>query len=355
MRKNRATEYIDGNIIGTNPFEFSFESGEPGGVFDPAFLKKMERFQKHMLSEGDYQFTHASSLVDIVKRLNQTMHGGDPAFYSIPDRDSVTAEGDTLKARNLIAQYVLLYTLSLPQGMELTNQVNIDNSKARITAFQKGMTSTEQDKIAKHLNGWLEKEMPEVKSRALGVPIMFANMMNMAMSGMLVGMAGSLLIITLLLVFTFRSWKAGLLSLVPNIWPILVMYGIIGLSGYMVNLSVSIVGMITLGIAVDDTVHFMLHYLDGIKAGRTRKQSLVQSFQECGVAIIFTSVILIAGFSALMLSDFAINADLGMFCSLVWALALVAEFTVLPAVILVLDKEPKPAPAEAKAKAAAAG
>lgn len=350
----QATEYIDNNIVGTNPFEFAFDAGEPGGVFDPAFLKKVERFQKHMLDSAGYKFTHASSLVDIVKRLNQTMHGGDPAFYTIPDRDSVTAEGDTLKARNLIAQYVLLYTLSLPQGMELTNQINIDNSKARVTAFQQGMTSTEQDRIARALNAWLEQEMPETKARALGVPIMFANMMNMAMPGMLQGMGSSLLIITLLLVFTFRSWKAGLLSLIPNVWPILVMYGLIGASGYMVNLSVAIVGMITLGIAVDDTVHFMLHYLDGIRAGRTRKQALVQSFQECGVAIIFTSVILIAGFSALMLSDFAINADLGMFCSLVWALALLAEFTMLPAVILMLGKDGK-APAEAVKARAVAG
>ena len=117
------------------------------------------------------------------------------------------------------------------------------------------------------------------------------------------------------------------------------MYGLVGLSGYMVNLSVAVVGMITLGIAVDDTVHFMLHYRDGIREGLTRKQAITLSFQECGVAILFTTVILIAGFMALTLSDFAINADLGMFCSLVWALALLAEFTLLPAVILMLDKK----------------
>jgi predicted RND superfamily exporter protein len=337
----QATEYIDNNIIGTNPFEFGFDAGEPGGVYDPAFLKKVERFQEHLLSRPEYKFTHVSSIVDVVKRLNQTLHGGDKAFYAIPDRDSVTAEGDTLKARNLIAQYILLYTLSLPQGMELTNQVNIDNSMARVTGFQRSMTSSMQGGFADEINAWLEKEMPEVHARTLGVPVMFANMMNMAMPGMIGGTGTSLLLITLLLILTFRSIKAGLLSLIPNIWPIVVMYGLVGLSGYMVNLSVAVVGMITLGIAVDDTVHFMLHYLDGIKSGLTRKQALVLSFQECGVAILFTSVILIAGFMMLTLSDFAINRDLGMFCSLVWALALLAEFTMLPAVILVLDRDRK--------------
>jgi predicted RND superfamily exporter protein len=335
----QATEFIDAGIIGTNPYEYGFDAGEPGGVYDPKFLKKIERFQQRLLANPEYKFTHVSSIVDVVKRINQTMHGGDPAFYSIPDKDSITAEGDTLLARNLIAQYVLLYSLSLPQGMELTNQVNIDNSMARATAFQQTMTSSQQGKTAKGINEWLDQEMPELKARTLGVPIMFGNMMNMAMPGMLMGMGSSMLIITLFLVITFRSFKAGLLSLIPNIWPIIIMYGLIGITGYMVNLSVALVGMITLGIAVDDTVHFMLHYLDGLKSGKTRKESLVHSFQECGVAIIFTSIILIAGFMALTLSDFAVNVDLGMFCSLVWALALLAEFTVLPAVILVFDKQ----------------
>lgn len=340
----QATEYIDKNIIGTNPFEFGFDAGESGGVYDPAFLKKVERFQEHLLSRPDYRFTHVSSIVDVVKRLNQTLHGGDPAFYSIPDRDSVTAEGDTLRARNLIAQYVLLYTLSLPQGMELTNQVDIDNRRARITGYQQSTTSSEQARVAEEINAWIQKEMPETGARSLGVPVMFANMMNMAMPGIIGGTGTSMFLITLLLILTFRSFKAGMLSLIPNIWPIVMLYGLVGLSGYMVNLSVAVVGMITLGIAVDDTVHFMLHYLDGIKAGMTRKRAIVQSFQECGVAILFTSVILIAGFMMLSLSDFAINRDLGMFCSLVWALALVAEFTILPAVILTFGKDPDPAP-----------
>ena len=183
----QATEYIDEGIIGTNPFEFGFDAGEPGGVYDPAFLKKVERFQQHLLSRPDYQFTHVASIVDVIKRLNQTMHGGDPAHYSIPDRDSVTAEGDTLKARNLIAQYILLYSLSLPQGMELTNQIDIDNRMARVTAFQKSTTSSRQGAVAGEINAWLDKEMPEVGARTLGVPIMFASMMNMAMPGMLGG------------------------------------------------------------------------------------------------------------------------------------------------------------------------
>lgn len=348
----QATEYIDSAIIGTNPFEFGFNSGEEGGIYDPAFLKKVERFQEHLLSKPEWQFSHVASIVDVVKRLNKTLHGDDPAYYRIPDRDSVTAEGDTLKARNLIAQYVLLYTLSLPQGMELTNQVSIDNRLARVTAFQRSMNSSVQGQVAEDINAWLGREMPEMEARTLGVPIMFGNMMNMAMPGILGGTGTSLLLITLLLVLTFRSWKAGLLSLIPNVWPIVVMYGLVGLSGYMVNLSVAVVAMITLGIAVDDTVHFMLHYLDGLKQGLTRKQALVLSFQECGVAILFTSAILIAGFMMLTFSDFAINSDLGMFCSLVWALALLAEFTILPAVILLRGEKAAPAGAGMSAGAA---
>jgi predicted RND superfamily exporter protein len=355
----QATEYIDGNIIGTNPYEFGFDAGSEGGVYDPAFLKKLERFQEYLLSRPDFKFTYVNSIVDVVKRLNQTLHGGDPAYYAIPDRDSVTAEGDTLRARNLIAQYILLYSLSLPQGMDLTNQVNVDNSKARVTAFQQQLSSSRQTAVAAEINAWLEREMPEAGARTLGVPIMFGNMMEMAMPGMLKGAATSLLLITFLLVVTFRSFRAGLLSMIPNVLPVVLMYGIIGLSGYMVNLSVAVVAMITLGIAVDDTVHFMQHYLEGIRRGLPRKQAIVHSFQECGLAIVFTSIILVAGFMSLTLSDFAVNQDLGMFCSLVWVLALLAEFTVLPAIILLLGerkaaREADLVPAAPSGKAAAA-
>ncbi|HKP94823.1 MAG TPA: MMPL family transporter [Fibrobacteria bacterium] len=354
----KSAEYIDARISGTMPFEYGFSAGEANGIYSPAFLKKVERFQTYLASHPDYHFTHVTSIVDVVKRLNQTMHGGDPGFYRIPDRDSVTAEGDTLLARNLIAQYLLLYTLSLPQGMDLTNQISLDNGRLRVTAFQTNLNSSRQLEIAKEIDAWIRAEMPETEARSLGAPLIFANLMGIAIPGMILNLIGDFAIITLILLVTFRSFKSGIVSLIPNVWPIFIVYGIMGLSQYMVNLSVTLVGIITLGIAVDDTVHFMLHYNALVRAGEPRKSAIVKTLQEEGTAIIFTSLILIAGFSVLMLSEFAINVDLGMWCTSVWALALLAEFILLPATLLYFDKPAPGTPAPLAqlntAKAAAA-
>ncbi len=328
-----ATEYIDQNIIGTNPIEFSFDSGEENGVNDPEFLLKIEKFAQHIADHPEYSITYVSSITDVVKRLNKTMHGDDDAFYFIPSVDSILAPGDTLSARKLIAQYLMLYSLSLPQGMDLNNQRSIDERFARVTAFQTSISSTEQVAVADSLNAWLLREMPEVKATSIGVPVMFGHLMNKAIPGMLISLAISLFLITLTMAVTFRSIRIALFSMVPNIWPLVILFGIVGMTGYVVDLSVAVVGMITLGIAVDDTVHFLVKYIDAKYAGKDTHEAISWTFQNVGRPLFFTSIILIVGFGVLVISQFSINSNMGMLCSAVIAFALVADFVLLPAML----------------------
>ncbi len=337
----QATEFIDANIIGTNALELRFQSGEENGVYDPEFLLKIEKFANFIKAHPEFEITYVSSIADVVKRLNQTMHGDDPGYYSIPFRDSVIAEGDTLFARNLIAQYMLLYTMSLPQGMEITNQVNLDNSEARVVAFIRSVSSGRQLEIIEEINQWLEKNMPETAARGLGVPVMFGKLMDVAIPGMLVSLGISFVFITLVLMATFRSVKIGLFSMIPNVWPIIIIFGLVGAVGYTVNLSVAVVGMITLGICVDDSVHFLVKYLNAIKEGHRGEHAFTEALNQVGAPILFTSIILVMGFGALIFSDFALNSDMGMLCSAVIALAVVADFILLPATILKFHKIPK--------------
>jgi len=330
----QASEYIDANIIGTNALEFGFESGEKNGVYNPEFLGKIEKFTEYVNQHPEFHITFVSSIVDVVKRLNQTMHGDKPEYYKIPVLDSVVAEGDTLFARKKIAQYLLLYQMSLPQGMEITNQINIDNSQARVVAFLKSVSSGQQIEVVNKLNEWLEKEMPEVNARGLGVPVMFGKLMAIAIPGMLVSLGISFALITIVLMITFRSFRIGLFSMIPNVWPIIIIFGVVGLVGYTVNLSVAVVGMITLGICVDDTVHFIVKFLRAEKEGFRGSEAIAHAFTQVGAPLIFTSIILVMGFGALMFSDFALNSDMGMLCSAVIALAIFADFILLPATIL---------------------
>ncbi len=339
-----ATEEIERSIIGTVPVEFLFDSKEENGIYNPQFLSKIEKFQNYISHHPELHITYTSAITDVVKRLNKTMNGDQDSEYRIPTKDSVTAEGDTLYARRLISQYLFLYQMSLPRGMDLTNQISIDNSKTRVTAFMSSVASSKQLKAVEELNAFIQREMPEVGAVGVGVPVMFAKMFLTAIPGMMKSLIVSLILITLCLIFTFKSMKFGLMSMIPNIWPVLILFGIVGFSGYIVDMSVAVVGMITLGIAVDDSVHFMVKYLNFRRKGMTQGEAIQETFHQTGPALFFTSVILIAGFGVLMLSNFALNANLGKFCSAIIALALFADFVLLPAFLMLFDRDKNKSP-----------
>lgn len=334
----KATAYIDDNIIGVNPVEFQFNSGSDNGIYDPAFLKKIESFQSYIEDHPEFKMTYVSSIVDIIKRINKTMHGNDPAYYRVPEENETTAAGDTIDAKRLIAQYMLLYQMSLPQGMELTNQIDIQNRTTRVTAFAKSYSSFELLEYTDQIEAWVSDTMPDIKTAAVGVPVMFGRLFEIAIPGILKSIAISIFFITLVLIFTFRSVRIGLFSMIPNVWPIAVVFGIIGYFQIPVNMSVAIVGMITLGIAVDDTVHYLTKYLRGIHDGLSREASILFAFRQVGAPLIFTSVILVFGFGALTQSDFVLNSDMALYSSIVIAMALFADFILLPATILKFDK-----------------
>lgn len=328
-----ASDYIDKNILGTMPFEFNFRSSGSGQVYDPVFLAKVERFHNYLLSKPEFAFTHVSSILDIVKRMNKTMHGEDPKEYRIPAPQAGT---DT---RKLIAQYMFLYKTNLPQGSDVTNLVDSDDSMIRITGFARAQTSNEQVKNAMEINAWLDKEMPEMKARAIGIPVMFSLLMKQAIPGMIWSMITSFILITASMIWGFKSFKIGMLSMIPNVWPVLFLYGLLGITGYTVDLGVSVVGMITLGIAVDDTIHFLAKFLRAHRSGKNNKEAILHTLRETGGALIMTSVILVVGFGILIFSGFLINANMGMLSAIIIALALLADFVITPAVLITLFKD----------------
>jgi len=328
-----ASDYIDKNILGTMPFEFNFRSSGSGQAYDPEFLKKVEKFQNFLMSKPEYAFTYVSSILDVVKRMNKTMHGEDPKEYRIPEPKAGT---DT---RKLIAQYMFLYKTNLPQGSDVTNLVDADDSMVRITGFARAQTSNEQVKNAMEINAWLDKEMPEVKARAIGIPVMFSLLMTQAIPGMILSMMLSLALITASMIWGFKSVKIGLLSMIPNVWPVFFLYGLLGMTRYTVDLGVSVVGMITLGIAVDDTIHFLAKFLRAHRSGKNTKEAILHTLRETGGALIMTSVILVVGFGILIFSGFLINANMGMLSAIIIALALLADFVITPAVLITLFKD----------------
>jgi len=308
-------------LFGMYPIEFSVPAGDAGGVSDPAFLAKLDAFAGFLRAQPNV--THVYSLSDIMKRLNRNMHGDDPAFFNLPDQ------------RDLAAQYLLLYELSLPFGLDLNDRINIDKSATRITATLGNTTTMGVKRFLAAADDWLATNAPDLRTPPTGAQVMFTYITDRNVANMILGTIVAISAIALILMVALRDWKLGLLSMVPNGLPILITFGAWALIVGQVGFSVATVASISLGIIVDDTVHFLTKY---IRARREKDYSpedaIRYAFRTVGAALVVNTLILVAGFLVLMTSTFKLNVDLGLLTAMAIVFALMLDFLLLPALLL---------------------
>jgi predicted RND superfamily exporter protein len=309
-------------LTGAYQLQFSLDSGSSNGVSDPAFLAQVGRFVDWL--RGQPEIRHVNSITDTFKRLNKNLHGDDPTYYRLPEQ------------RELAAQYLLLYELSLPYGLDLNNQLNIDKSSTQILVTLENLDSRRLREISERGETWLRDNAPKLATEGIGPAIMFAYISDRNIRSMLVGTLLAVVVISAILVGVLKSPKLGGLSLVPNLLPAGLAFGAWGLFVGEVNMAVSMVSGMTLGIVVDDTIHFLSKYKRGRREQNLDAPDAIRyAFHNVGQAIVVTSLILIAGFSVLSTSDFAMNSLMAMLTAI--AMALVADFLLLPALLIKLD------------------
>ena len=317
--------YTMNNLTGIYQVNFDLKSGESQGVADPAFLAKVEEFANVLRNEP--MVTHVNSITDVFKRLNKNMHADDESYYKLPE------------ARDLAAQYLLLYEMSLPYGLDLNNQIDVDKSSTRITANLGDVSTAEIIAIVSRGEKWLKENCRE-SMHALGSSpvIMFSHISHRNVVAMFKGTLLAFGLITIVMIVALRSVKYGLLSLIPNLVPIVLGYGLWAILVGEAGFTIAIVGSVTLGIVVDDSVHFLTKYsLAKREKGLGVEDAIKYAFQNVGSALVVTSVILVIGFGVLMLSAFKMNYILGALSALTIALALLIDFTLLPAVLSFSD------------------
>ena len=311
-------------LTGAYQLQFSLDSGSSNGVSDPAFLQRVGLFVDWLRQQPEVR--HVNSITDTFKRLNKNLHGDDPAYYKLPEE------------RRLAAQYLLLYELSLPYGLDLNNQLNVDKSSTQIVATLENMDSRRLREIAQRGEIWLEDNTPTMAATGIGPAIMFAYISERNIKSMLVGTFLAVVLISLILVGVLRSPRLGALSLVPNLLPAGLAFGAWGLFVGELNMAVSMVSGMTLGIVVDDTIHFLTKYKRGrVEQGLDAPDAVRYAFANVGQAIVVTSLILIAGFSVLATSDFAMNSLMALLTAIAIGMALIADFLLLPVLLLKLD------------------
>ena len=317
----RDSDYAAEHLTGVYYIDYALGTGESGGISDPGYLEDVDKFSRYLRSHANV--VHVQTISDTFKRLNKNMHGDDPSWHRLPDE------------RNLAAQYLLLYEMSLPYGLDLNNQIDIDKSATKIAVTLETLTSNEVISFDDEAIKWMQLNTPNLKPYSSGPTVMFAHLGMRNIHSMLIGTSVALVLISIILIFFLGSLKYGFISLLPNLTPAIAAFGLWGLTVGEVGIGLSIVTGMTLGIVVDDTVHFLSKYLRARREkGLNAEDAVRYAFNSVGLALLVTSIVLIAGFMIMAQSHFYLNSSMGLLTSIVIFLALVIDLTFLPPLLM---------------------
>ncbi|TOH59046.1 RND transporter [Vibrio parahaemolyticus] len=321
----QAADFMEERISGMTNISIAIKTNESQGIAAPDFLNTIGEFSSWLRDQPETD--HVATLADVYKRLNKNMHGDDEAYYSLP------------QARELAAQYLLLYEMSLPYGLDLNNQINVDKSSIKMVLTVANLGSVELVDLENRIYQWFAEHAPHYQVVASSPSLMFAHIGETNMASMLSTLPITLVLISALLIFALRSVRLGLISLMPNIAPAVIGFGLWALISGEINLGLSVVVTLTLGIVVDDAVHFLSKYQRARREGQTAEQAVRYAFHTVGRALWITTVVLVAGFSVLAMSSFRLNADMGQLSAIVIFIALVVDFLFLPTLLMLFDKK----------------
>ncbi|MEM1390422.1 MAG: efflux RND transporter permease subunit [Pseudomonadota bacterium] len=312
--------------FGSDNVEFVLDPGSPGAVVDPAFLKTVDAFTEYLRSKEN-DVAHVFALSDIMKRVNKNLNSDDPVFYQIPDDQT------------LASQYLLVYELSLPYGLDLNNRVDIDRQSTRVTASMKDISTERTKDFLSETQAWWTENGNGFGYTATGSKVLFSFVAQRNIEAMFQGALYLILAIFVILAISFRSVSVGAISILPNALPILTTFGVWALLVGVVGFSVAAVGAVAVGLVVDFTVHFLSKYLRARREDeKTIEDAVRYAFKTAGAAIFVTTVILAAGFAVLVTSSFKLNADLGLLTALAVIFAMLINLLLLPSLFLTFGK-----------------
>jgi predicted RND superfamily exporter protein len=314
----KSTEFMMENLTGPMSYEIVVDSREKDGIKKPKFMKTVQRFADEFQAKYP-EARHISSLVDTVERFNKILNGSE----TIPQN------------RNLIAQYLLLYSLSLPQGMEINDKMDIKEQKLRVTA-QMDIVDTSKDlEMLNYIEEWWSKT--DYSASIQGQTKMFAYMQKDVTDTLIYSLSLAILFVSVVMLMIFRRIKLLWVYILPNVLPVLLVVGLMGWIGITIDIGVAISGAIIIGVAVDDTIHFLVKYFDARGRGLSLEDSFDEVLHYAGRAIVFTTIILSMAFSIFAFSHFVPNQNFGIVTAFALVVALIVDLLLLPALLSVVD------------------
>ncbi len=312
-----ANDFLVKSMGGTGGFNLVIRAGEEEGVKDPAFLAKVEAYQAWV--ESLPYVRQAVSILDILKATNRSLHGDKQEYFKIPD------------TREAVSQELFLYTMSLPQGMDINHQVTVRNDAMRVTVL---WTIVDSETYLK------ERDVILAKGQALGLDVVavgkgeiYQSMNSYVVESFIRSISIAMVLVTILLMVVFRSVRIGLIALVPNCLPLLFGGAYFFLFQKPLDIGTVLVMSVCLGIAVDDTIHILANYNRLIRRGLGHRDALVELFSHTSPALIATTIILASGFGTLAFADFIPNMYFGIMTALILTTALVTDLFFLPLIL----------------------
>jgi predicted RND superfamily exporter protein len=317
-----AQEFMIHQLSGITTFELMVDSGREDGAKDPEFLRKVEQLETLALEIP--QVNRAVSLVDVLKQTNRALHDGENAYYKLPD----TAQG--------VGQNFLMYTMGLPQGMDVNDRITVKNDALRVTLIstitdsnQAVATSNQLESIGRDLG---------LNVRSTGKYMLYQSMNGRVVMSFLQSFAYAALSIGLLILVSFRSLKLAALGSIPNIVPLCMGGAALYFISGTLDIGTVMVASVCLGIVVDNTIHIVTNYTKHVAEGSSGREALERLFAHAGPAMVITTVILLLGFSTLAFGTFQPNIYFGVLSAIVLFVGLIADFVLLPALLLIAER-----------------
>ncbi|MEO8252778.1 MAG: efflux RND transporter permease subunit [Flavobacterium sp.] len=320
--------FFEKEFNGVMPLEITVDTKRKKGVMKLSTMKKMDELQKTI--EEIPELSKPISILNLVKYSKQAYYNGNPDYYELP----------TAQEQSFILGYAKNATKNSKNNI-MKSYVDSTGQVARITTFMKDIGTGNMSKIEDKLWTKIHTIFPKDRYNVVmtGKALVFEKGTKYLLDNLVSSLLFAVFLISLLMVFMFRSFKMVVVSLIPNLLPLMITAGLMGYFGIPLKPSTILVFSIAFGLSVDDTIHFLAQYRQELKQNNWKiKKSVFATIKESGISMFYTSVVLFAGFSVFMVSDFGGTVALGGLIAITLAFGMLSNLMLLPCLVLTLNK-----------------
>ncbi len=323
-----AYETVDENMAGAMSMVIMVDTHTSDGLYNPRLMQAVDQLQNRIETRYSDQVTRTNSLANIVKDTYQIMSDDDPAYYRVPDD------------AQMISQLLYLFNSANPEDRRALVSDDYSRSHISLNIYNAGSYQYQRffEEISQEIDevfGPLESQFPELEVYLTGSMALLMRMADEVANSQFSSFTFAIAVISVIMIITLGSFQGGIMAMIPNMIPALLGFGLMGLLGIALDTDTLLIAPLIIGIAVDDTIHFMTHYrVELIRTGSI-SESLVSTIRDVGQAVMFTTMVLGLGFALLSFSDYLGMAKMGFFGSAAIFVALLCDLFLIPAMIII--------------------